>query len=108
MCYTSLLFFFFFNDTATTEIYPLSLHDALPILRVQASFHARSTRAVDPSDLAGFFSPLMTAWFSRREPGRGPADNGRLPARPPGMAADAGPQPCAAHTQWPEIGRAHV
>src|SRR3712207_8871033 len=23
--------FFFFNDTATTEIYPLSLHDALPI-----------------------------------------------------------------------------
>src|SRR5258708_27797628 len=26
------LSFFFFNDTATTEIYPLSLHDALPIL----------------------------------------------------------------------------
>src|SRR2546430_14694983 len=27
-------FFFFFNDTATTEIYTLSLHDALPILLV--------------------------------------------------------------------------
>ena len=26
--------FFFFNDTATTEIYTLSLHDALPILLV--------------------------------------------------------------------------
>src|SRR6202162_6626297 len=26
------LIFFFFNDTATTEIYTLSLHDALPIL----------------------------------------------------------------------------
>src|SRR2546430_13236665 len=26
-----LLIFFFFNDTATTEIYTLSLHDALPI-----------------------------------------------------------------------------
>src|SRR3712207_9018017 len=26
-------FVFFFNDTATTEIYTLSLHDALPILR---------------------------------------------------------------------------
>ena len=26
------IFFFFFNDTATTEIYTLSLHDALPIL----------------------------------------------------------------------------
>src|SRR2546426_4299348 len=27
----SIFFFFFFNDTATTEIYTLSLHDALPI-----------------------------------------------------------------------------
>src|SRR5256885_10184713 len=27
-------FFFFFNDTATTEIYTLSLHDALPIFQV--------------------------------------------------------------------------
>src|SRR2546426_12004744 len=27
----ALLLFFFFNDTATTEIYTLSLHDALPI-----------------------------------------------------------------------------
>src|SRR2546422_8050500 len=27
----SCFFFFFFNDTATTEIYTLSLHDALPI-----------------------------------------------------------------------------
>jgi len=26
-----LVFFLFFNDTATTEIYTLSLHDALPI-----------------------------------------------------------------------------
>src|SRR5256885_13631233 len=32
-CRTSvILSFFFFNDTATTEIYTLSLHDALPIL----------------------------------------------------------------------------
>src|SRR5438034_10730381 len=28
------LFSFFFHDTATTEIYTLSLHDALPILRL--------------------------------------------------------------------------
>ena len=27
-----IVLFFFFNDTATTEIYTLSLHDALPIL----------------------------------------------------------------------------
>src|SRR5256885_15888581 len=30
---SALHFFFFFNDTATTEIYTLSLHDALPISR---------------------------------------------------------------------------
>src|SRR5256885_11549333 len=30
MCHY-FIFFFFFNDTATTEIYTLSLHDALPI-----------------------------------------------------------------------------
>src|SRR5947208_7985410 len=29
----SLFFYFFFHDTATTEIYTLSLHDALPIWR---------------------------------------------------------------------------
>src|SRR5258707_6785213 len=38
-----MLFFFFFNDTATTEIYTLSLHDALPIsvaaLRILARTH---------------------------------------------------------------------
>src|SRR6266704_6945721 len=33
-CSSFLLFFFFFNDTATTEIYTLSLHDALPICRM--------------------------------------------------------------------------
>src|SRR5689334_25099726 len=33
-CYYFLCFlFFFFNDTATTEIYTLSLHDALPIYK---------------------------------------------------------------------------
>src|SRR2546430_16500560 len=31
MCSTLIFSFFFFNDTATTEIYTLSLHDALPI-----------------------------------------------------------------------------
>src|SRR2546422_10238200 len=37
-------FLFFFNDTATTEIYTLSLHDALPICRLSAS--PRSSRSV--------------------------------------------------------------
>src|SRR5215204_7122229 len=34
------VFFFFFNDTATTEIYTLSLHDALPIAVHLAEFRA--------------------------------------------------------------------
>src|SRR2546429_7959684 len=34
---THVLFFFFFNDTATTEIYTLSLHDALPISKFAVS-----------------------------------------------------------------------
>ena len=35
-CYLSFFVFFFFNDTATTEIYTLSLHDALPISEEEA------------------------------------------------------------------------
>src|SRR5258708_21300662 len=33
-----MLIFFFFNDTATTEIYTLSLHDALPISPEDSTF----------------------------------------------------------------------
>src|SRR6266853_2630728 len=35
--------FFFFNDTATTEIYTLSLHDALPMLPLPPAFSTYST-----------------------------------------------------------------
>src|SRR3989442_5751604 len=35
---------FFFNDTATTEIYTLSLHDALPILGPHQPFGGRTPR----------------------------------------------------------------
>src|SRR5688572_31051726 len=37
----TLLISFFFNDTATTEIYTLSLHDALPIFVISAQFRAQ-------------------------------------------------------------------
>src|SRR2546430_8108920 len=46
------MLFFFFKDTATPEIYPLSLHDALPILRRgrwrQRGCHRDSGRASRP------------------------------------------------------------
>src|SRR3712207_7983050 len=38
---SSVCVFFFFNDTATTEIYTLSLHDALPICSVDVSSSGR-------------------------------------------------------------------
>src|SRR5260370_21506991 len=40
-------FFFFFNDTATTEIYTLSLHDALPI---SARHRNRPAPRIPPRD----------------------------------------------------------
>src|SRR2546423_9446714 len=40
--------FFFFNDTATTEIYTLSLHDALPISAVPAT-ESRRRRCARPA-----------------------------------------------------------
>src|SRR2546430_7431539 len=44
-----LLFFFFFNDTATTEIYTLSLHDALPICDLRRRGSEGRCRGVAPS-----------------------------------------------------------
>src|SRR6202521_2874567 len=38
MCSFLCIFFFFFKNTATTEIYTLSLHDALPIFRAFVGF----------------------------------------------------------------------
>src|SRR3712207_8136610 len=44
---TLMLCFFFFKDTATTEIYPLSLHDALPIFcRFGSSFELMRSEPV--------------------------------------------------------------
>src|SRR5256885_11465561 len=46
-----VFFFFFFNDTATTEIYTLSLHDALPICHVDAA--AARVIGLNALELAG-------------------------------------------------------
>src|SRR5688572_31110723 len=49
---TSCLLSFFFNDTATTEIYTLSLHDALPIYTfatTSSPFCVISNRALPPN-----------------------------------------------------------
>src|SRR5260370_23026787 len=59
----SIFSFFFFNDTATTEIYTLSLHDALPISR---AFRPGHERTADDSP-AGTRAPRGHA--ARRRPG---------------------------------------
>src|SRR2546430_7674039 len=49
-------FFFFFNDTATTEIYTLSLHDALPISPISypsPSLQPQEWRAAPPAPQPG-------------------------------------------------------
>src|SRR5256885_12356502 len=55
-------FFFFFNDTATTEIYTLSLHDALPISLVTgdtARMCGRNTRANRNATLGSRAGPAI-------------------------------------------------
>src|SRR5256885_6952045 len=51
---TSISFFFFFNDTATTEIYTLSLHDALPISDLYKRLDAARSRRYPESSTREF------------------------------------------------------
>src|ERR1017187_9012701 len=53
----SVLLFFFFNDTATTEIYTLSLHDALPILADITPFKWQTDDDMDWNSWAYLESP---------------------------------------------------
>src|SRR5438874_11559383 len=54
--FLSLSLFFFFNDTATTEIYTLSLHDALPISGGRSPAHPPALPRGGPRAGAGFGS----------------------------------------------------
>src|SRR3712207_7899853 len=56
-----IIYFFFFNDTATTEIYTLSLHDALPIsTRASASVQAPKGYHNDLQDCRQYRSGVGT------------------------------------------------
>src|SRR2546430_15107771 len=63
-----LFIFFFFNDTATTEIYTLSLHDALPI----SPAPGHGDRHLGASGLAG--PPGLHRACRHHLPGPGAAD----------------------------------
>src|SRR5919205_156820 len=94
------VFFFFFNDTATTEIYTLSLHDALPISahvrrdhaggarpvgRDTARAHARHPRDTEHAARAANLRPprLPAPQAARR---RQPLQQADRPRPPPGRA----------------------
>src|SRR3989454_1831712 len=64
------MFFFFFNDTATTEIYTLSLHDTLPICRHDRTgrdLRARAGRDDVPHAGRGRGAGQQHALWARRE-----------------------------------------
>src|SRR3712207_8928619 len=52
---------FFFNDTATTEIYTLSLHDALPIFGLYAGLrpHSPLSKGIMAGSILGFSLPTF-------------------------------------------------
>src|SRR3989441_9189781 len=62
---TQLSYIFFFNDTATTEIYTLSLHDALPIFSTVPSFDTgneiKAGTSMSAPYVAGLAACLMSA-----------------------------------------------
>src|SRR2546430_10652860 len=64
-------FFFFFNDTATTEIYTLSLHDALPICRAICrrwwAWRSRATRRQSKYGAPARQSISPRRWMKRSE-----------------------------------------
>src|SRR3712207_8940547 len=114
----SVVFFFFFNDTATTEIYTLSLHDALPIsltlkeMTGAAQVEALALGRIDvglvrplPEPFAGLASCVMREDLALALPHEHPLAARRRPAlrdlegEPFIMYSPDGPY---------KIGRAHV
>src|SRR5574341_957547 len=82
---TLFFYFFFFNDTATTEIYTLSLHDALPISRAAgaAGHSGRAARggSADRGLCPGRRRPGPRRRGARRRPRRPGRGDGRRAAR---------------------------
>src|SRR3712207_8278246 len=80
------IFIFFFNDPATTEIYTLSLHDALPI-----------STSTEPVASTGTSVPLTGTWTVSPMRSRPPLTRARAKGR-------GGPAPREVDVTWPGIG----
>src|SRR2546430_8963777 len=70
-CVLVVFIFFFFNDTATTEIYTLSLHDALPICSNYPMKQSRKpTSSCAPPGSATISSAFIPVRRARKNSGR--------------------------------------
>src|SRR3989442_11832726 len=76
--------FFFFNDTATTEIYTLSLHDALPISsRYQLDCAPNGLSApLKPASTSSVKNPAHGAWRNCGRSSRSEEHTSELQSRP--------------------------
>src|SRR2546425_11933873 len=110
-----VLFFFFFNDTATTEIYPLPLHDALPICDLRGPDLALERDHEARPDERGNTCPAPTCLRRTQgledpAPHDAPAETeDDVPEQPVPSALHGDPgQPAAHQSDENQIGRAHV
>src|SRR2546428_12996285 len=82
-----IVLFFFFNDTATTEIYTLSLHDALPISSqwqlMWWRFQKHRVAVVSGIVVAGFYLAVLGADFlAYADPNASEAQRSLMPPQP--------------------------
>src|SRR2546425_6497160 len=108
----STSFFFFFNDTATTEIYTLSLHDALPICRHPRA-HAQALRRTrhrphqdrvarseeHTSELQSLAYLVCRLLLEKKKQSSAPRLTGSEPGAPPRHAGSPQPRPAALRVQ---------
>src|SRR3712207_9036156 len=127
---SSFFVYFFFNDTATTEIYTLSLHDALPIWRESLARSAarrgggeecgalrRGPRGPSPGGLRAATLSHKLRGRGELRPSRGASASPRtvgarhastVAAAAPGLAGRRGSPSTDRTSSSPAIGRAHV
>src|SRR5256885_15839699 len=94
------IFFFFFNDTATTEIYTLSLHDALPIYVFQRSAAAHAVEEL--------VVVLDEVGLDAHQEDRHARNDGQVRQEHRQVVDQRGPEPADDLLRGRQIGRAHV
>src|SRR5258708_33763312 len=90
-----LSIFFFFNDTATTEIYTLSLHDALPIYKIAGLDYGADDYLTKPFHLSELNARVKALIRRKYSEGNSEVTLGNLRVDLPSRAVMAADQPVA-------------